>query len=295
MGAGDVTVELDGHEVKISSPDKVFFSERGETKLDLVEFYAAIRGPLLAAILVDAENFFVPNEIPWITGALALLVHALTDRPGMPGALNAHPLLGAMALGAGIGVLISLLLLHKKILARSFEDGAPLLEIEKKELARQGQPEPPEFTPAQVQGLVAGVAGVVNNLQQIQTQQNNNNNNTNPQNTQGGGDNGGNGQGGNGQGTQGSSTTGNNGTTTVTTTNNNVTVTTTAAANGTTVSTFNIGASVVVANNVTTTTLATGTSVASVDAADSVRLAAAVSASPMVNASAPVLPSSMIA
>lgn len=45
-----VTVELDGREVSISSPDKVFFEERGETKLDLVDFYAAIRDPLLAAM-----------------------------------------------------------------------------------------------------------------------------------------------------------------------------------------------------------------------------------------------------
>ena len=43
-------LELDGHEVTVSNPDKVFFSERGETKLDLVEFYAAIREPLLAAM-----------------------------------------------------------------------------------------------------------------------------------------------------------------------------------------------------------------------------------------------------
>jgi DNA ligase D len=46
----DVTLELDGREVKFSSPDKVFFSERGETKLELVEFYAAVRGPILAAM-----------------------------------------------------------------------------------------------------------------------------------------------------------------------------------------------------------------------------------------------------
>ena len=46
----DVVLELDGHEVTISSPGKVFFVERGETKLDLVEFYAAIRAPLLAAM-----------------------------------------------------------------------------------------------------------------------------------------------------------------------------------------------------------------------------------------------------
>ena len=46
----EVTLVLDGHEVTISSPGKVFFSERGETKLDLVEFYQAVRDPLLAAM-----------------------------------------------------------------------------------------------------------------------------------------------------------------------------------------------------------------------------------------------------
>ncbi len=49
-GGGDLTLVLDGQEVTISSPDKVFFPERGETKLDLVEFYQAVRDPLLAAM-----------------------------------------------------------------------------------------------------------------------------------------------------------------------------------------------------------------------------------------------------
>jgi DNA ligase D len=49
-GGSDVTLVLDGHEVVASSPDKVFFSERGETKLDLVEFYQAVRDALLAAM-----------------------------------------------------------------------------------------------------------------------------------------------------------------------------------------------------------------------------------------------------
>jgi DNA ligase D len=49
-GDADVTLVLDGHEVTISSPGKVFFAERGETKLDLVEFYGAVRDPLLAAM-----------------------------------------------------------------------------------------------------------------------------------------------------------------------------------------------------------------------------------------------------
>jgi DNA ligase D len=48
--AAGVTRVLDGHEVTITSPDKVFFSERGETKLDLVDFYTAVRDPILAAM-----------------------------------------------------------------------------------------------------------------------------------------------------------------------------------------------------------------------------------------------------
>jgi DNA ligase D len=46
----ETTVVLDGREVVVSNPDKVFFSERGETKGDLVDFYAAVRDPLLAAM-----------------------------------------------------------------------------------------------------------------------------------------------------------------------------------------------------------------------------------------------------
>jgi DNA ligase D len=42
-----VTVDADGTEVTISSPDKVYFSKRGETKMDLVRYYQAVAGPLL--------------------------------------------------------------------------------------------------------------------------------------------------------------------------------------------------------------------------------------------------------
>jgi DNA ligase D len=45
-----VVVEVDGHAVRISSPHKVFFSARGETKLDLVRYYEAVREPLLRTI-----------------------------------------------------------------------------------------------------------------------------------------------------------------------------------------------------------------------------------------------------
>jgi DNA ligase D len=50
MKGDEVVVALDGRDVVISNPDKVFFADRGETKLDLVRFYEAVRGPLLAAM-----------------------------------------------------------------------------------------------------------------------------------------------------------------------------------------------------------------------------------------------------
>src|SRR3954449_10624105 len=40
-------LELAGREVRITSPDKVLFGERGETKLDLVRYYAGLAEPLL--------------------------------------------------------------------------------------------------------------------------------------------------------------------------------------------------------------------------------------------------------
>jgi DNA ligase D len=45
-----MVVEAAGREVVISHPEKVFFAERGETKLDLVRYYEAVADPLLAAM-----------------------------------------------------------------------------------------------------------------------------------------------------------------------------------------------------------------------------------------------------
>jgi DNA ligase D len=45
-----VVVTAGGREVVVTHPDKVFFAERGDTKLDLVRFYQAVEGPLLAAM-----------------------------------------------------------------------------------------------------------------------------------------------------------------------------------------------------------------------------------------------------
>jgi DNA ligase D len=78
----EVTRELAGRELRITNADKVFFPERGETKLDLVDFYASIEAPFLAAnqgrpLLLqrfpngaDGPSFFqkrVPKEVPeWL-------------------------------------------------------------------------------------------------------------------------------------------------------------------------------------------------------------------------------------
>src|SRR3954453_3788816 len=51
MAGSDAQVlELAGREVRITSPDKVLFAERGETKLDLVRYYAAAAEPLMRAM-----------------------------------------------------------------------------------------------------------------------------------------------------------------------------------------------------------------------------------------------------
>ncbi|MHB8681593.1 MAG: non-homologous end-joining DNA ligase [Acidimicrobiales bacterium] len=45
-----VTLEVDGHSVSVSNPDKVFFSARGETKLDLVRYYVAVGAGALRGV-----------------------------------------------------------------------------------------------------------------------------------------------------------------------------------------------------------------------------------------------------
>jgi DNA ligase D len=45
-----IMLELAGREVRVTHPDKVFFSMNGETKLDLIDYYIAVTDPLLAAM-----------------------------------------------------------------------------------------------------------------------------------------------------------------------------------------------------------------------------------------------------
>ena len=47
--AEDHVLEVAGQRITITSPGKAFFSERGETKLDLVRYYLAVAEPLMRA------------------------------------------------------------------------------------------------------------------------------------------------------------------------------------------------------------------------------------------------------
>lgn len=65
--AGDdaEVLEVDGHEVRVTHPGKVFFPERGETKLDLVRYYLAVGEPVMRAMggrPVLMQRF--PNGVP---------------------------------------------------------------------------------------------------------------------------------------------------------------------------------------------------------------------------------------
>jgi DNA ligase D len=78
-----VELDIDGHAVRVSHPDKVFFPKLGATKLDLVDYYQAVAEPLMRTMQgrptlmerypdgAGGKSFFqkrVPSGTPdWIT------------------------------------------------------------------------------------------------------------------------------------------------------------------------------------------------------------------------------------
>lgn len=46
--AESLQLELAGHQLNVSNPDKVFFKKQGQTKLDLIDYYVEVAEPLLA-------------------------------------------------------------------------------------------------------------------------------------------------------------------------------------------------------------------------------------------------------
>jgi DNA ligase D len=94
---GDEQVlDVAGQSVTITSPDKVFFGERGETKLDLVRYYLAVADPLMGAVRgrptlmqrfphgAEGSSFFqkrVPDSAPeWLQTTIVSTPNGTTAR-----------------------------------------------------------------------------------------------------------------------------------------------------------------------------------------------------------------------
>jgi len=91
-----VELELAGRTVRVTSPNKIMFSERGETKLDVVQYYATLEGPLMNAIQgrpvlmerypngAEGSSFFqkrVPAEAPeWLETTIVSTPNGTTSR-----------------------------------------------------------------------------------------------------------------------------------------------------------------------------------------------------------------------
>jgi DNA ligase D len=94
--AEEHALEVAGRELAISSPAKVFFSERGETKLDLVRYYLAVGEPLLRTVRgrptlmqrfphgAEGSSFFqkrVPESAPdWLQTTIVSTPNGTTSR-----------------------------------------------------------------------------------------------------------------------------------------------------------------------------------------------------------------------
>src|SRR5215831_1557917 len=94
--AEEHVLEVAGRELRITSPDKVFFSERDETKLDLVRYYLAVAEPLMRAAGgrptlmqrfphgADGSSFFqkrVPETAPeWLQTTIVSTPNGTTSR-----------------------------------------------------------------------------------------------------------------------------------------------------------------------------------------------------------------------
>jgi DNA ligase D len=94
--ADHVDLDLGGRTVKVTSPGKVMFPERGETKLDLVHYYESVEAPLLRAMGgrpvlmqrfphgVGGSSFFqkrVPKDAPeWLETTIVSTPNGTTSR-----------------------------------------------------------------------------------------------------------------------------------------------------------------------------------------------------------------------
>jgi leader peptidase (prepilin peptidase)/N-methyltransferase len=122
---------------------------------------------LLTVSLIDAELFEIPLVLTWTMAGVGIAVHAIIDYPTRPGAVNLTDptgILAGLAAGGGAGLLVSMFLFHKGILAESFSKGEPGLEIDEaayqeeltraKSEHREAPVRPPTYTTAEIRGEI---------------------------------------------------------------------------------------------------------------------------------------------
>src|SRR6478609_6370129 len=82
MAAKKITLEVAGHEVSVTNPDKLYFAKAGITKLELVQYYLSVQEGVLRALArrpmilkryvngIDGEPFYqkrAPEKRPpWL-------------------------------------------------------------------------------------------------------------------------------------------------------------------------------------------------------------------------------------
>ena len=97
--------------------------------------YMWLISALLASSLIDAELYIIEPWVVWVTACIAILFHAILDRNMMAGTLSdLAPASAALAVGAGVGWLISGLLWLGGKLPVSFPLGEPILEAQRDEI-----------------------------------------------------------------------------------------------------------------------------------------------------------------
>jgi DNA ligase D len=96
LASDEYELEIAGRSITVTSPAKVFFSERGETKLDLVRYYLAVAEPLLLTAGerptlmqrfpggAQGPSFFqkrVPKDVPdWLETTIVSTPNGTTSR-----------------------------------------------------------------------------------------------------------------------------------------------------------------------------------------------------------------------
>jgi leader peptidase (prepilin peptidase)/N-methyltransferase len=99
--------------------------------------YMFLISALLAASLIDAELYIIPPEIPWLAALVGIAVHALVDHPSRPGSLSLSGPVTAMAAGAGVGLLLSMVGWALGWIRESFPQGEPILGVDRPALEQE--------------------------------------------------------------------------------------------------------------------------------------------------------------